>query len=280
VGATQKTGGQSKEGETPQGGGGKPTEGDDGPKDDEPGPPAGQGAEETIDTVIEGETSEKIIALIRIIDPALKYLGFSPRYTRKTLLSKSDNIKVSARDLILCFAGYAHIANNVTKLNSKRVDVGISQKVMKAITSMGVVKRAIRKDHLTLPRLAIAFMPEYLIFRKFLTNDLQDQTEAAIDTKLKDLAFYGCDAIRNIVGYTDFHKEFSALIYKPGTEISLDDKSFLTNYNRWNKVQSKGYSKDTQIHGIMEAALSLKDLSRMDALKQIETNLIFYKFNP
>jgi hypothetical protein len=225
-------------------------------------------------------TEAGIIGLINMIDPALQYLGFSPRHSRKVFCDRDPSVTVLSRDLLLCFSAYSRIANNVAKLNKQRVDLDISRKVMGAINGMGIVKRATQKDHLTLPRIAIAFMPEYLLYRKFLVTGLQDQTDAQIDVVYKDIIFHGCSDISTKANYLQFHKEFSALIYKPKEETPLDDKGFLANYNRWSKVTVKGYRNDTQIHAHMTAAINATGQTRGQSLKLITDNLTVYKANP
>lgn len=232
------------------------------------------------DVLIESNARDDIISLVRIIDPALKYLGFNPRYMRSVFCGRSNNIDVLTRDLILIFAGYCHVANNITKLSKKRVNIDVSRKVMSSITAIGIVKKATNKDHMTLPRIAIAFMPEYLIYRKFLVNNLQNQTEADIAVEYKDIIFHGCTEISGKTNYLQFHKEFSALIYKPDTETDLEDKTFLKNYNRWSKVTKSGYKSDTQIHQHMSNAINATGLTREAAYDLINANLTFYKSNP
>jgi len=227
------------------------------------------------------DTAESILLLICTIDPAIKYLGFDAKKVRKEFLSKRIDNNVAARDLIVIFAGYAHVGNNASKLNTKRVDVNISRGVMQKLTEMNVLKKATKAEDMTLARAGIAFMPEYLLYRRFLTEGLQDQTDSEIEAVYKDICFYGCSQIRNKTGYETFHKEFSTYIYNPKEETALDDKKFLLSYNKWNKVAIKGYKTDQIIDGKMTAALSASSESAKSLIfNMIMENLQIYRNQP
>lgn len=249
----------------------------------DPGTGENPGAAATTATTVNffANTPDAIIALIQSIDPAIKYLGFDAKRIRKQFLSTRPDNNVAARELILIFAGYAHVGNNSSKLNTKRVDLAISRSVMQQLTNMGVLKKASDPDTMTLARAGIAFMPDYLIYRKFLTADLQNQTDSAIEVIYKDICFYGCPEIRNRPGYAEFHKEFSSYIYKPGEEIALDDKKFLSNYKKWNKVAEKGYKNDKFIHSKMADAINVvTGTTPLQALELIVNNLQTYRNQP
>jgi hypothetical protein len=233
-----------------------------------------------IDAALNSTTTDGIIGMIKIIDPALKYLGFSPRHSRSVFIRRSNNDTALARDLLLCFSAYAHIANNVAKLNQKRVDLDVSRKVMGAVNGMGIVKKATQKDHLTLPRIAIAFMPEYFIYRSSMVTNLQNQTSSTAEVVYKDIIFHGCDAISSKPGYLQFHKEFSALIYKPGDDTDIADEKFLKNYNRWSKITQSGYKNDTGIHARMATVLTTTYANRESALDAIIQGITHYRANP
>jgi hypothetical protein len=227
------------------------------------------------------DTPESILLLISTIDPAIKYLGFDAKKVRKEFLSNRLDNNIAARDLIVIFAGYAHVGNNASKLNTKRVDVNISRGVMQKLTEMNVLKKAAKAEDMTLARAGIAFMPEYLLYRRFLTEGLQDQTDSEIEAVYKDICFYGCSQIRNKTGYETFHKEFSTYIYEPKEETALDDKKFLSSYNKWNKVAIKGYKTDQIIDGKMTAALSAGSESAKSVIfDMIMENLQIYRNQP
>lgn len=250
-----------------------PEDPDDGEDDDTPGTgvPTGTpnfGANDTLG----------IIDLIKQVDPSVKYLGFNAKFIRDAFLTKRPDNHVAARDLILIFTGYAHVGNNSSKLGSKRVNLDISRSLMSQLGNLEVVKRATDSRGMTLARAGIAFMPEYLIYRRFITKDLQDQTESTISVVYKDICFYGCDQIRGMPGYTDFHKEFSSFIYKPGKDTPLDDKDFLSSYKKWNKVSISGYKADSQIHSKMIAAIGLPPTTTQhDAINLIVNSMATYR---
>lgn len=210
----------------------------------------------------ETDTQEGILTLIETVVPAIAYDGFNPKHIRSIFISKHNDQKVVAKNLLLVFAAYAFIGNNITKLTVRRVDAAIGDTLMKMVTSLGVKKVDRSKNGLTLPRLAIAFMPEYLAFRRFISKELQNQTSSSVSVEFKDIAFYGCDQVRNKGGYLEFHKEFSSYIYKQGKDVSLEDPGFLKNYARWNKVAIQGYQKDTTIHQRMIEIVGSEAMTR------------------
>jgi hypothetical protein len=221
-------------------------------------------------------TVEDLMKLIDMIDPAVKYSGFTPRHTRMVVKGRNANMTVIAKEIVICFYAYSHIGNNIGKLGERRVDLAISSKVMDACTQIGIVKMERTKDALTLPRVAIAFMPEYLLFRKFIASELQDQTESSINVFYKDIAFDGCPTIRGMPGYSEYHKEFSNFIYKGKIEVKMDDAGFLTSYNRYLKVTRAGYNSDTQIHDNMKHAIEASVMTKQAAIQRIVENITNY----
>jgi hypothetical protein len=217
------------------------------------------------------------MSLIQLVDPAIKYSGFDPKYTRRTLLSKYTEDNVAARNLILIFFAYSHIGNNISKLSEKRVNLVISGKVMKIVNDMDVKKVERKKEALTLPRVAIAFLPEYLYFRKYLTEELQDQTESSLNVHYKDVSFDGCPRINSMNGYSEFHKQMSNFIYKGKTEVAFDDKEFVQDYKRYQKIIRAGYAKDTEIHPKMNDAIDSAGINRRDAFDRIVLNIVDYR---
>lgn len=210
-----------------------------------------------------------ILALIDQIIPAIKYEGFKPEHSRKLFISKKPSREAIARDLVMVFSAYSHIGNNIGKLNKRRVDLVISEKLMKSVETMGVVKQNKTKDGLTLPRLAIAFMPEYLVFRKYLGGELQNQTESKVAVEFKDIVFYGCPEIRSRTEYESFHMEFSSYIFKKEEDTDVDDKVFVKKYKQWNKVSTQGYKSDSAIHGRMADAINATGWNKKKAFQFI-----------
>lgn len=217
-----------------------------------------------------------IIDLMEIIEPAVKYDGFNPKVIRDTFIDKYENDEDCSRDLLISFTAYSTIGNNISKLNNKRNNPKVAKMVMEYIQSIGISKKAADKNALTLPRIAIAFMPEYLVYRKYIARGLQNQTSSPINVIYKDIVFLGNNQIRAMDGYIDFHKEFSSYIIQPGTDVALDDKVFLAKYNRWNKVVISGYATDTDIHARMGVAISTTGGTPMQALQFIMEGIDYY----
>jgi hypothetical protein len=244
-------------------------------------PPAGAaGAIGATATAVDfaASTEADILRLIETIVPAIVYLGFKPQYIRHVFLKKYTTLPIAVRNLMFCFSAYAYIGNNIAKLQHKRVDVDISKRLMQAVETMGVAKQGQNNDTLTLPRLAIAFMPEYLIYRKVIARDLQDQTESTLAVVYKDIVFYGCKEIRDLAGYADFHKEFSSFImHGQKKEIAdMTDAKVKSTYERWNKVSVNGYKADAQIHTRMATAISATLWSKSQAFNFMSQGMTAY----
>jgi hypothetical protein len=231
----------------------------------------------TLGQILSNPRREDLVQLIEIVDPAVKYLGFHPKTTRRVFLQKRADPAENAKDLLLIFTSYAHIGNNIAKLNRRRVDVDISSQVRDAVEDLNIVKVERTKEALTLPRLAIAFMPEYLLYRKFVTTDLQDQTDSTINVSYKDIAFAGCDLIRSMTGYEEFHKEFSSYIHNKGKGVEITDAAFLKSWSKWLKVAINGYRSDKEIHTAMSSAVSASGVTRKAAIDMITDSMVNHR---
>jgi hypothetical protein len=227
----------------------------------------------TVDDSFSASTPEGIIALINRVLPAIVYDGFNQAKVRRRFIARSGDPSVAVRDLLLVFSAYAFIGNNTGKLTIKRVDVAIGKELMEAVAAMGIKKVDRTSEGLTLPRLAISFMPEYLMFRKFIAEDLQSQTESTINVHYKDIVFYGCSTIRDMTGYNEFHKEFSAFIFNKDADSDLNVAQFEKSYARWNKIVMKGYNSDTAIHARMATAVSTLNMSKRGVYDFILTGI-------
>jgi hypothetical protein len=239
--------------------------------------PGGSDQEDGNGALVVDDPLDAILELIRIRDDSLKYLGFDPRATRKRFLERNADMSENTMELITVFSAYAHIGNNITKLSNKRVDIKVSKEVASLVNRMGVQKKAEKSDSFTLPRLAIAFMPEYLIYRMYLTMGLQNLTTSTVPLEFKDLAFAGCSEIHGMPGYDLFWKEYSSLIVDPGNETDVEDKDFLSKLSKWKNVATTGYLGDTDIHDNVRHAMVRIPSSRKDAFNRITLNLTGYK---
>jgi len=200
------------------------------------------------------------------------YEGFSPEITRNQFyqIFKDGSSTNFCRALILVFVAYCGVKNNIGKLGLKRMNLEWSKKLYDSMEEFGIKKKADSKETLTLPRLAISFMPELLAYRKYLGSELQHQTESSINVAYQDLAFCGCPSINGLPGYDIYHKEMSSYIYKPGEETALDDKKFLASLARWSKVSKTGYKKDFPLIERMNQVFPSSGWTTMAAYRFIE----------
>lgn len=225
----------------------------------------------------DAKTRDDIMKLIDLITPAIKYEGFNPRLLRKKFIAIDPDVLVVMRHLIMCFSAYAHVGNTIGKLTIKRNDAKIGGKLSAAVSKLGVDKVATTKDGFTLPRIAISFMPEYLIYRRFLAGELQSQTTSKIDTVYKDIIFDGCPDIRSMLGYGEFHLEFASYIDKKEKDVDLKNEKFLKMHSKWQKITMTGYQSDVRIHANMDRAIKLVGVSKAVAYDHIMDNILGYK---
>lgn len=207
-----------------------------------------------------------IDSLFHIMRDATLYNGVDLKAVRQSFLSKYQGQNQAAtRDLALLLLTYIRAGNNVSKMNVKRKDINVSKEMISLSQRIGIVKKAASASDITYPRLALAFMAELLICRKFLVKDLSKQVDVALSVEYHDLAFAGCPRIATLDQYSEFHIEFSALIHKikpKGSNkvsygIDPKDPSFVKNHERWLKVASNGYARDKIQHERITAAMAL-----------------------
>jgi hypothetical protein len=205
---------------------------------------------------------DKFLEMITLISDATVYEGFSPTKVRSNFIGSHPDVKNYTQNLSMIFIAYARIGNNIGKLNQKRVDPVKATELMRAVEALGMKKKAIKSDTLTLPRMAIAFMPEYLVFRKNLMKDLQIQADTTLNVVYQDVAFAGCDQISSMVGYTEFYDQFSRLITNNGKGVAADDKAeknHIAAQAGWRKVATTGYRQDSLVGSRMVTAMSVSD---------------------
>lgn len=246
------------------------------PKKAKPGP--------TLDW--EANSKEGIMELITLLDPLIKYEGFSSKVCRETFIDLGETLTNGMKDmedvtknLLLCFEALSHIGNNITKLNTRRVDLLQSKKLLNYIENLGISKADRTSKGLTLPRIGIAFMPEYLLFRKFITSKLQSQTDSPIDVIYKDTTFYGFDAIRALPGYEDYHKQMSCIYHHKDMCGDVTDKGFLKSYVNWCNVSKQGFKSDTGIDMLMTKAYTATGLSPGQTFDVIVSNIEDYDYD-
>jgi len=208
------------------------------------------------------------------------YEGFSLKKMRRNFFEKTagkysvSEDFVSMKALINCFTAYAAIGNNVAKLKHKRTDTTASQALMTTVSSYKVESKASSKDSLTLPRIAIAFMPQYYLYRKFILKEAQNQTSSVIEVVFKDQAFAGCQKISSLGGYQEYYEEFSQMISKENVgkpdakKQKLDTDAIKERNNKWMAISKAGFDSDREIHDLMNTALNSVN-TREDAYNHI-----------
>jgi len=214
------------------------------------------------------------------LQSAVAYDGFNLKKMRHNFFEKNSTLSSVSEDLggmialINCFTAYAAIGNNIGKLKFKRTDTTVSQALMSTISGYKVEMRANSKDSLTLPRIAIAFMPQYFLFRKFILKDPQDQTSSVIKVVYKDQAFAGCQAISSLDGYKEYYEEFSKMISKDNIKgpekkkQKMDAEEVKEQNAKWMGIATAGYNSDSGVHDLMRTAMNSVD-NKTDAYKHI-----------
>lgn len=203
------------------------------------------------------KTEDDVINMIQLMGKATEYEGFSAEKIRLKMINNAKTSFVLYKTLGIAFVAYARVGNNVGKLAKKRTDIKMSLELVNSISEMGVVMKADKSDSLTLPRLAIAFMPEYLAFRKSGLIRLESQTGVTLDVEYQDLCFAGCDSINNKKGYPDYYDDFSRKISNGGKGVVDDEKEekkFKVDLKKWKDVSEKGYRNDPKVMNRMVKA--------------------------
>jgi len=205
-------------------------------------------------------TETELLDMIELIGTATEYEGLSVEKIRLHMVEKYPDRLEFAKMLSIAFVAYARVGNNMGKLTIKRKDLTVTMDLITKLSQMGIVVKAQKSDSVTLPRLAIAFMPEYLAFRKSQTITLEVQTLSTINVAYQDLCFAGCDMVRKINGYDDYYSEFSGMIANEGKGIEDDEKAkkkFKEEQKKWMSVSVKGYLSDPKVASRMIEANSV-----------------------
>lgn len=204
------------------------------------------------------ETTNEIVKSIIILDHATKYVGFSAKKIRQTFLDSCTSPNSYTRDLVLLLMGFVRISNNIGKIQKKRENIVQAKKIQELYSDKKIKMRASAADEITLPRLAIAFMPELLMVRTHLVSDLQNQFETGLEVRFADIQFAGSPDIYGRAGYAEFHRQMSAAIHRVGgnkaTRSEADkfgvdpkDEKFDKNLKRWLKVSQDGFAKEQPV---------------------------------
>lgn len=198
------------------------------------------------------KTTEDFDRMVKVILPSIKYKGFDPALIRRIFVENSDDHIMFVKRLMICFSGYAEVGNSVGKLSTKRKDPEFAQRMAQVLTTLGIKKKAVTSDDLTLPRLAIAFMPLYLLFRIHHRTRVPVKSKSNLPIEHQDICFSGYAPLSGSETYHKFHLEFSSLIYIKEKGVKLDNPEFLTSVARWRDVSEKGYAADKEIHDSMD----------------------------
>lgn len=206
-----------------------------------------------------GVTSDSDISdMVDIILPAIKYEGFEPKVLREAFVKNFDDVFDFTKNIIFCFMAYAEVGNTTGKLGIKRKDVKIGSKLSTAIGTIGVKRVAETNEEPTLPRLALAFMPLYLHYRKMAKNMLTPKVPTELAIEYQDVCFIGCKQISGSDQYGKYYKEFSSLIYSKEKGVKTDDEAFVKSLENWRRVSTNGYENDTDIHNQIDSVVRMR----------------------
>jgi len=213
--------------------------------------------------------------ILKVVD-GLTYNGLDLNKIRKKVLIKSDSSVSLHDDVISMLLTYMMIGNNVRKLGEKITDKSVGEAVKVKLRAYEVKQRPVDSESVTLPRIAIAFMPAYYLLRYLSETKLQRQTSSKIEIRFMDIVFCGVPEIFDKEGYKTYYSEFSKLIEKRDSRSEDEDdeplnSDGLTEYQAsWVEIALNGYKADIKVKTIMEKVLKLKR-DEVDADKIRET---------
>jgi hypothetical protein len=202
--------------------------------------------------MIKINSGEDIINLIK----SLSYNGLDLKKIRSKM--DRDDKEKAISDVMTCLISYMKVGNNPNKMNSTVVDKNVGNMALNVITNLGIMKRATDSETLTLPRIALAFLPSYLLLRKFSEDTLDFQIDVDLDVIYMDIAFCGVNSIWADDDYKEFYGRFNELIApkeRANKRKRGDDGDAQRRETDWQEVASNGYRNDSMIHGIMNGAL-------------------------
>jgi hypothetical protein len=214
-----------------------------------------------------------------IVD-GIVYNGLNLNAIRQKLAD--DDNRDGVIDLVMRgLIAYMRCGNNAEKLVKKVKNPKVGRDLIQNLKGLGIKKKTKDSADLSLPRLALAFLPAlYLLrFRYEIQNKLQNQTSSSLAVRYKDLAFAGIPTFSENKDYLTFYDEFSALINKSKEEEKEEEeedegilgpakpKKRKTDvavakakkiHRPWMDVAKNGYVSDVKIHAIMDFALAVK----------------------
>lgn len=193
----------------------------------------------------------------------LTYNGLDLNKIRKKIYSKDITVEESCDDVVCMLMAYMMIGNNTAKLTDKITSKSIGESIKLKLRSYDVRQRPSSSETLTLPRIAIAFLPAYFLLRSFAESKLQKQTSSTIDVRFMDVAFCGVPEIWNKEGYSLFYSEFNNLISDPEKNVEDDDQIMLNSHSltedqmSWVEIAANGYKTDVKVKLIMERVMNI-----------------------
>lgn len=224
-----------------------------------------------------------ILEEIKETEAACVYDGFNTEKIRKKFISNFNDAETYAKSLIDCFIGYAHTAKNYDKLHKKRAGSEQAVRLYRKIAAMNVkINGELTNDSLTLPRIAIAFMPEYLLWRRVLAKKLTSHTDK-ISVDYQDIAFSGCEIISSLTGYAEFNLSYSSKIKhtvgekgKRSYGADVNNEEFKKEVESWTEISKRGYvnEKESFKNRMTEYMTIAKDEEL--AVRKIVNSYVFY----
>lgn len=191
-------------------------------------------------------------SLLRVLDDVLnatKYNGLDLSGIRKNLIKISSNIRERNARILTYLVIYARCGTNSSKLRDKIGNLDEGARYIRLLSGDQVKMKAEKSDTLTLPRIAIALLPVYLMIRKLKKDAFIKQVNVELDIAYHDIIFCGVERIREMSGYAQFYSQFSKL-------ISNDKEYDEVKQEEWIMVASNGYINDNVVHSLMETAIS------------------------
>lgn len=210
---------------------------------------------------------EDIISNIEIADKSTNYEGFKEGIIRVNFIKECKQVETFVNDFAILSIAWIKIRNNIQKLNRNRTSTEQVKEISKIFNRRNMKAKSKVSSDLTMNRLMIAFLPELLVARKCFCANLVSETDETLDVEYQDLLFLASEEIRSMSGYMKYHKAMSAKIYRPKKSkkddklleygVETDNKEFLENYERWNKIVKDGAATSDNFPDRMRKAIDL-----------------------